>query len=136
MILHNDIANAIGKHLHDAALGYPIHWQGDENAPPARPYILFEYLPTGGTDRALTGGSEAVEGYCMASLMGEGGGGPMVAPAARSSADEIRAAFIASPRRILSVTGGKVLIRSARLLQGYHDGAGYRVPVRIDFRAF
>lgn len=136
MIKHNDIANVIGKVLHDAALGYSIHWQGDESTPPARPYILFEYFPTGGTDRSLEGGSEAVEGYCMASLMGEGGGGPYVAPAARASADEIRAVFTASPRRILPVTGGKVLIQSASQAGGYNDGAGYRVPVRINFRAF
>lgn len=136
MIQHNDISDAIGRHLVDAGLGYYIRWQGDDRAPPARPFVLFEYVSTGGTDKALMGGSEAIEGYCMASVLGKGGGGPTISNATRSIADEVRSAFTASPRMVLPINGGRVLIRSAAVVGGYNDGAGHRVPVRITFRAF
>lgn len=102
-----------------------IAWPG-RSADPARPFVMFEHVPTTWDNATVDGSETRAAGYFVASACAEHG---YFTTAANLTAQSVIDAF--TPGRRMD----GVCIMGARPLPGYFDGAGWRQPVRVDYRS-
>lgn len=125
-----DISNAMGQHLVNAGLGFPIVWE-NRDATPRAPYLTYEYVPTRRRELSLSGGAPVSEGYVQITVVSESG---EYATAAWGIADDILDAFM--PMSRLQITGADIVMGAGRAIPGYPDGVHYRIAVRIPYAAY
>lgn len=119
------IETALGQALAAVSGIGTIAWP-NRSADPARPFVLFDHVPTQWENAAVDGSEIRADGYVIAAVCIAQGG---FTTNANTRAGAIIAAF--PPGRRL----GGVCIQQARPLPGYFDGVGWRQPVRIDYRS-
>lgn len=109
-----------------------IVWE-NQDAEPARPYLIWENVRTGTRDDALTGGTGVSEGYVMVKVVTDT---DQFATAGLSIAETVADRFAYGLR--MGVTGGgHVLVyKPPYVMQGFTDGTNWLTPVRIDYQAF
>ena len=124
-----DIANAMGQRLITPAIGAVV-WE-NKDAEPAKPYLVFEIIPTETTDPTLAGGSARHVGYVQVSV---------VADTDQFNAPALALAGTVASRypyglRLPAGTGQITITKPPHVQRGYPDGINWRVPVRIDYQA-
>lgn len=125
-----EIENALGQQL-AAMSGAPTIVWPNQDANPARPFILFQHVPVTRTDATLDGVGETARGYVLATVVAARDG---FATAANTLAAQIMAQFPYGLR--LAMTVGEITIsKPPEALAGYRDGPDWRVPTRIDYVA-
>jgi hypothetical protein len=127
-----DIANALEARLGTAS-GLPVViWENQDALPTTRPYLDFQNVRVSTRDQALAGGAGVSEGYLMITVVADQNA---YATGAASIADDVAERYPYGLR--LAFDGGHVLItKPPHVMQGFPEGAYWRVPVRIDYQAF
>lgn len=126
----SDIANALGKRLSDAALGFGIAWPNKASSLQP-PYLVFDMVRTGRTNDELSGEAVRSAGYAQISVVAEK---DAFATTAEDIAMQIADLYPAA--LTLAITGGKVKItKPADVLSGFPDDVSWRVPVRVYYEA-
>jgi hypothetical protein len=122
-----EITQAIGMRL-AATPGLPeIVWE-NAKANPAIPHIRAEIVFAGADDPTIAGGAEVKTGFMMASVI--------------TALDEFTTPGLTTARTIADrfayglQLDGVLIYKPAEVLRGYRDGANWRTPVRVSFRAF
>ncbi len=128
----NDIANALGQVLYTAALGYPIAWEGQEIMP-ARPYLMFEVVPTSRRNYPVAGLGPISDGFVQVNVKVRTSDKPTAATQARQIAQSIMDLFPANTS--LAITDGNIVLGDSGVKQGYADGVGWSLPVQIKYKA-
>lgn len=125
-----DIENALGQRL-AATVGIPAIVWPNQDADPARPFILFQHVPVSRNDATLEGVGETARGYVTATIV--------TARNVFSSLGNALAATVMAqfPYGLeLTMTVGKITInKPPEVLPGYRDGPDWRLPVRISYVA-
>ena len=119
------IEQALGQALAAVSGIGPIAWP-NRSADPARPFVLFDHVPTQWDNIAVDVSETRAEGYFIAAICIAQGG---FTTNANARATAIMAAFPAGRR----LTGMAII--NSRPLPGYFDGIGWRQPVRVDYRS-
>jgi hypothetical protein len=120
---------AIGTALGQALASVPgvdrVAWP-NRTGDPARPFVLFDHVPTLWENATVDGSETRASGYFDAAVCIEAGG---FTRSAETLAQAIIAAF--PPGRRL---GGVCIVNSGHL-RGYFDGVGWRQVARIEYRS-
>ena len=124
-----EIENALGQRL--AAMGGATIVWPNQDANPARPFILFQHVPVLRTDRTLDGVGETATGYVTATVVAERDG---FATAANTLAGQVMAQFPYGLALAMGV-GAITINKPPEVLPGYPDGPDWRTPVRISYVA-
>lgn len=105
-------------------------WQ-NRTADPARPFIMFQHVPTGWTDITVSGGATVAAGFCTITVVIEGN--QFTGPA-NVIADQIIADFPMGRR--IDIGGGSKLVITKPIdpQLGFPDGADWRMPLRLDYK--
>lgn len=124
-----DIAHAMEQRLVTPAIGAVV-WE-NKDAEPAKPYLVFEIIPTETTDKTIAGGSPRHVGYVQVSV---------VADTDQFNAPALALAGTVASRypyglRLTAGTGQITITKPPHVQRGYPDGINWRVPVRIDYQA-
>ena len=126
-----EISRTLSAHLDAAALGCPIIWPNKDAGEPVAPYLDFQIVrgdrPTG----SLDGTAQRSEGYVQITVVWSLNDR---AVGAEELADQVSDEFPLGQR--ITGTGGWLSIESSRVLTGFRDDVHWRVPVRINYRAF
>lgn len=98
---------------------------------PARPFVMFQHVPTVWGDRTLTGGSTVAEGFVTVTVVIAQN--QFTGPA-NTLADQIIAAFPKGRR--ISIGGGSSLVvtKPVAPVLGFANMADWRLPLRIDYQ--
>lgn len=129
------IADAIGRRLHEANLGYPIFWENQEiPAGQAKPFLVFEYVPVSRRDISLTGGAPRISGFVQFTVISEKG---QFATNGRRIAEQVAAVFDRADPAKATVQAGALKIKfgDTMVMQPYPDDAHWRTPVQVRFTA-
>lgn len=126
------IANALKARLNDAALSAPEQWPNlwDDDDLPPKPYLVVSFGGQGRNNLDVAG-APVETGLMNVTVVVEPGGGET---AANTFANQISDEFPAA----LRVTTDDALVqitRPADIQSGFRDGADWRLPVLIYYRA-
>lgn len=124
-----DIATAMGQQLVTPAIGTVV-WE-NKDAEPAKPYLVFEIIPTETTDQTIAGGSPRHVGYVQVSVVSDT---DKFNTPGLGLADAVALRFPYG-LRLTAGTGQITITKPPHVQRGYHDGINWRVPVRIDYQA-
>lgn len=129
IVNQTEITKALGERL-DAGTAVTIAWENND-ASPALPYLQVEFVPVAPSDPTLAGGDAVYPGYMMVYVNSDR---DAFATPALAIADAVAALF---PYALtLTTASGKVVVTAPpRIMQAYRDGANWRTPVRVDYRA-
>ena len=116
---------AIKARIDNGDLAYPVAWP-NRKSDPARPFVLFDHVPTNWENVTIDGSETRADGYVIFAVCIADG---VFTNQAEQIADMIAGWFPPSLR-----IGGGVCITDGGHLRGYSDGIGWREPVRIDYR--
>ena len=124
------IETALGQALDAIPQVDRVAWP-NRTSDPARPFVMFQHVPTVWTDRTLTGGSTVADGYVTVTIVVEKN--QFTGPA-NTLADHIIAAFPKGRR--ISIGGGSSLVvtKPVAPVLGFGDMADWRLPLRIDYQ--
>ena len=103
----------------------PIAWP-NRLSDPARPFVLFEHVPTNWENATVDATETRADGYIIAAVCIAAG---EFTTEANETAMTIIQAFPVSRR-----LGGVCVVKSGPI-KGYFDGVGWRQPVRIEYRS-
>ena len=119
------IETALGQALAAVPGVAAVAWP-NRSADPARPFVIFDHVPTIWDNVTVDASETRASGYMVASVCTASGG-------FTTGAITLATAIInALPvgRRL-----GGVCVSQVRPLPGFHDGVGWRQPVRVDYRS-
>lgn len=116
---------ALGQALRAVAGVDRVAWP-NRTEDPARPFVMFDHVPTNWSNVTVDASEVRAEGYVVLTVVSQAG---QFSTAANLLAQAIISAF-AIGRRL-----GGVCIVQARPLQGFPEGADWRQPVRVDYRS-
>lgn len=124
-----DIETALGQAMESVPGVDRVAWP-NRVTDPARPFVMFQHVPTAWTDNTLEARTPRAEGYVTVTVVTQAN---IFSTPANGLADAILAAFPMG-RRIDAGEGVTVLInRPARPMMGMMDGADWRQPIQIDY---
>jgi len=119
------IETAFGQAL-AAVSGIPAIAWPNRTSEPDRPFVLFDHVPTVWDNVTVDASETRAEGFVLVSVCVAQG---VFTTPAITQAKAIQDAFPVG-RRL-----GGVCVTQVQPQQGFFDGAGWRQPVRIDYRS-
>jgi hypothetical protein len=124
------IETALGQALEAIPQVERVAWP-NRTSDPARPFVMFQHVPTIWDDRTVTGGMTYAEGFVTVTVVIAQN--QFTGPA-NTLADQIIAAFPKGRR--ISIGGGSVLVVTKPVAPalGLPDMADWRLPLRIDYQ--
>ncbi|MBO0141506.1 hypothetical protein JZX87_10060 [Agrobacterium sp. Ap1] len=130
MIRETDIELALKAAIEAGNLAWPVAWP-NQDLPGDKPHIVVEIVRVNRRDETLAGESPISLGRLIATVVVAKGTSTKVA---NEKADAISELFPMARR--IAVPGGEIVIlKPADVMDGYPEGADWRVPVRISYEA-
>jgi len=127
-----EIEKALGQRLVGMANVPMIVWP-NQDANPARPFLLFQHVPVTRIDATLDGAGEMARGYALITVVTDRNVDTFATPA-NTLAGQIMAQFEYG-LRLTMATGQITINKPPEALAGYRDGPDWRAPVRVDYVA-
>lgn len=124
------IETALGQALEAITQVERVAWP-NRTSDPARPFVMFQHVPTIWDDRTVSGGMTVAEGYATVTVVVDRN--QFTGPA-NELAGHIIAAFPKGRR--LDIGGGSdlVITKPVAPALGFADMADWRLPLRIDYQ--